>query len=137
VRLNSSLMGLSRERTGQMFDKIVEFSGIGDFIDEPLRAYSAGMTLRLAFAVAVHCDPEILLVDEVLVVGDQEFQAKCMNKIKEFRRQGKTLLCVSHAPTMIKTFCDSALWLDHGKLVMAGKAADVLEAYAASYQQPV
>jgi ABC-type polysaccharide/polyol phosphate transport system ATPase subunit len=131
VYLNASLMGLSRKRTNEVFDEIIDFSGVSDFISEPLRTYSSGMIVRLAFSVAVHCDPEILLVDEVLVVGDQAFQAKCREKIASFRQQGKTLLCVSHAPAMVLSLCDRALWLDHGELIMAGRAAEVLDAYGA------
>lgn len=131
VRLNASLMGLSRRRTAEVFEDIVEFSGVRDFIDEPIRAYSAGMVLRLAFSVAIHCEPEILLIDEVLVVGDQAFQAKCMEKIREFRGQGKTLLCVSHSPQMVRTFCDRAIWLEHGRVIRIGAAAEVLDAYHA------
>jgi ABC-type polysaccharide/polyol phosphate transport system ATPase subunit len=131
VSLNASLMGLSRRQTMNVFDAIVDFSGVESFINEPLRAYSSGMKLRLAFAVAIHCDPDILLTDEVLVVGDQAFQAKCMDKIHEFRRRGKTLLCVSHSSGMVRRFCDRGIWLDHGRIVMTGTAADVLEAYSA------
>jgi ABC-type polysaccharide/polyol phosphate transport system ATPase subunit len=129
VRLNAALMGLSRQRTREVFEDVVEFSGVREFIDEPIRAYSAGMVLRLAFAVAIHCDPEILLIDEVLVVGDQAFQAKCMERIREFRRQGKTLLCVSHSAEMVRAFCDRGIWLEHGKVVRIGPAAEVLDAY--------
>jgi ABC-type polysaccharide/polyol phosphate transport system ATPase subunit len=129
VRLNAALMGLSRKRTAEVYNDIVEFSGVRDFIDAPIRAYSAGMVLRLAFSVAIHCEPEILLIDEVLVVGDQAFQAKCMERIREFRRQGKTLLCVSHSPEMVRTFCDRAIWIDHGQVVRIGPAAEILEAY--------
>jgi ABC-type polysaccharide/polyol phosphate transport system ATPase subunit len=96
VRLNAALLGLSRRQTAEAFERIVEFSGIREFIDEPLRTYSTGMTMRLAFSVAINRDPEILLVDEVLAVGDAAFQAKCIDKIHEFRNAGKTLLCVSH-----------------------------------------
>jgi ABC-type polysaccharide/polyol phosphate transport system ATPase subunit len=131
VRLNASLMGLSRRQTTEVFDAIIDFSGVEDFINEPLRAYSAGMKLRLAFAVAIHCDPDILLTDEVLVVGDQAFQAKCMDKINDFRRRGKTLLCVSHSTEMVRKFCDRGIWLDHGQIVMTGTATDVLKAYCA------
>jgi ABC-type polysaccharide/polyol phosphate transport system ATPase subunit len=131
VRLNASLLGLSRQRTREAFDEIVAFSGVADFIHEPIRAYSAGMILRLAFSVAVHCNPEILLIDEVLVVGDAAFQAKCMEKIAEFRRQGRTLICVSHSAAMVLELCDRALWLERGRLVMSGKARDVQAAYAA------
>ena len=129
IRLNASLLGLSRRRVSQIFDEIVEFSGIGDFVDEPLRTYSSGMQMRLAFSVAVHLDPEVLLVDEVLAVGDAAFQQKCFDKILEFRKAGKTLLCVSHAAGMVQQFCDRALWLDHGELVMDGKLDEVFDAY--------
>jgi ABC-type polysaccharide/polyol phosphate transport system ATPase subunit len=130
VRLNAALLGLTRARTADVFDQIVEFSGISDFIDEPLRTYSTGMVMRLAFAVAVHMDPEILLIDEVLAVGDQNFQGKCFEKIREFRRTGKTLLCVSHAAGMVRELCDRAIWLDHGELVMSGSIRDVLDSYS-------
>jgi ABC-type polysaccharide/polyol phosphate transport system ATPase subunit len=129
VRLNAALLGLSRKRTADAFEQIVEFSGIRDFIDEPLRTYSTGMVMRLAFSVAINRDPDILLVDEVLAVGDAAFQAKCIDKIREFRRAGKTLLCVSHT-TMIGQLCDRAIWLDHGELILSGPVPDVLEAYA-------
>jgi lipopolysaccharide transport system ATP-binding protein len=130
VRLNSALLGLSRQRAKEAFDPIVEFSGIGEFIDQPLRTYSTGMVMRLAFAVAVHTDPQVLLIDEVLAVGDAAFQAKCFEKIHEFRNSGKTLLCVSHSSTAIQRLCDRALWLDHGELIMSGSVGDVSAAYA-------
>lgn len=129
VRLNAALLGLSRKQTDEAYERIVEFSGIRDFIDEPLRTFSTGMTMRLAFAVAINRDPEILLVDEILAVGDTAFQAKCIDKIREFRNAGKTLLCVSHT-TMIRQLCDRAIWLDHGELILSGTVDDVLEAYA-------
>ncbi len=130
IRLNAALMGMSRRRTSELYAAIVEFAGIGDFIEEPLRTYSSGMMLRLAFAVAVHCDPEILLIDEVLIVGDQAFQAKCLDKIHSLRSEGRTLLCVSHSPALVEALCDRAIWLDAGRVVMTGRAADVLRAYA-------
>jgi lipopolysaccharide transport system ATP-binding protein len=130
VTLNASLLGLSRKRTAQLFDQIVEFSGIGhDFIDEPLRTYSTGMVMRLAFSVAINMDPDVLLVDEVLAVGDADFQQKCFQKIREFRHSGKSLLCVSHATGMVQELCDKAIWLDHGEIVMSGAISDVMEAY--------
>jgi len=129
VRLNAALLGLSRRRTAALFDAIVEFSGIGDFIDEPLRTYSTGMIMRLAFAVAVHVDPDIMLIDEVLAVGDQAFQAKCFDKILELRAKGKTLLCVSHAAGMVQQLCDRAIWLDCGELIMSGCVDEVAAAY--------
>jgi ABC-type polysaccharide/polyol phosphate transport system ATPase subunit len=130
VRLNAALIGLTRKRTNEVFEQIADFAGIGEFMAEPLRTYSTGMVMRLAFAVAVHVEPEILLVDEVLAVGDQAFQAKCIDKIREFRRAGKTLLCVSHAAGMVQQLCDRAIWLDHGELIMSGSVFDVTEAYA-------
>ncbi|MCG3776308.1 MAG: Teichoic acids export ATP-binding protein TagH [Nitrospira sp.] len=129
VRVNASLIGLSRRRTAELFDQIVDFAGIEDFIGEPLRTYSTGMIMRLAFSVAINMDPEILLIDEVLAVGDQAFQAKCFERIYRFRQAGKTLLCVSHATAMVQELCDRAIWLDHGELVMSGPIRDVIEAY--------
>ena len=130
VKLNAALLGLTRKRTGELFDQIIEFSGIAqEFIDEPLRTYSTGMAMRLAFSVAINMDPDVLLVDEVLAVGDSAFQEKCTQKIHEFRNSGKSLLCVSHAPGMVQQLCDHAIWLDHGELVMTGGITEVLEAY--------
>jgi ABC-type polysaccharide/polyol phosphate transport system ATPase subunit len=129
IRVNASLMGLSRRRTEEMFDQIVEFAGIGDFIGETLRTYSTGMIMRLAFSVAINMDPQILLIDEVLAVGDQAFQAKCFKRIHEFRHAGKTLLCVSHAAGMVQELCDRAIWLDRGELMMSGPIRDVIAAY--------
>ncbi|HEY7391306.1 MAG TPA: ABC transporter ATP-binding protein [Bryobacteraceae bacterium] len=129
VRLNASLLGLSRNQTKAAFDSIVDFSGIADFIDEPLRTYSSGMMMRLAFAVAVNVDPDILLIDEVLAVGDAAFQAKCFERIREFRRAGRALVCVSHGAAMIRELCDRAIWLDHGELMMEGTVDKVLQAY--------
>lgn len=129
ISLNAALLGLTGRRTRELYNDIVSFAGVGDFIDEPLRTYSSGMVMRLAFSVAVHLDPEILLIDEVLVVGDQEFQAKCFAKLRELRQRGKTLLCVSHAFDIVQKLCDRALWLDHGELIMNGSCAQVLADY--------
>jgi ABC-type polysaccharide/polyol phosphate transport system ATPase subunit len=130
VRLNAALLGLTRKQTNAVFEEIVEFSGVRDFINEPLRTYSTGMVMRLAFSVAIHTAPEVLLIDEVLAVGDAAFQAKCFEKLHEFRNAGKTLLCVSHATSIIQQLCDRALWLDHGELILSGSVADVSAAYA-------
>jgi ABC-type polysaccharide/polyol phosphate transport system ATPase subunit len=130
VRLNASLLGLTRRQMEASFDSIVEFSGIGDFIDDPLRTYSSGMVMRLAFSVAVNVDPDILLIDEVLAVGDASFQDKCFDRIRDFRRAGKALVCVSHGSSLIQELCDHAIWLDHGELVMEGGIKKVLDAYA-------
>ncbi len=129
LQLNAALLGLTGRQTAQAFDHMVEFSGIGQFIDQPLRTYSSGMIMRLAFSIAVHVQPDILIIDEVLSVGDEAFQVKCMDKILEFKRQGKTLLFVSHSAPAVQGLCERALWLDHGELVMDGQAAEVLAAY--------
>ena len=130
VRLNALLLGLTRKQTRDLFDEIVDFAEIGDFISEPLRTYSSGMIMRLAFSVAINVDPEILLIDEVLAVGDAAFQQKCFERVHQFRRSGKTLLCVSHASGMVQKLCDRALWLDHGSVLMTGPIQEVTEAYA-------
>jgi len=129
VYMNAALLGLSAQRTTEDFNSIVEFSGVGQFIDEPLRTYSSGMCVRLAFAIAVHVEPDILIIDEVLSVGDQAFQAKCSRKILEFKQQGKTLVFVSHSGDTVQSLCERALWLDHGELVMDGEAGEVIAAY--------
>ena len=130
IMLNASLLGLSRKRTEACFDEIVEFSGVGDFIEDPIRTYSSGMTMRLAFAVAVNVDPDILIIDEVLAVGDQAFQNKCFERIGRFKEEGRTLLFVSHSPLLVRQFCDRTLWLDNGQAVLVGTPDDVLNAYA-------
>ena len=129
VYLNAALLGLNREETRVAFDAILDFAGIGEFIEEPLRTYSSGMMMRLAFAVAVNVDPDILLIDEVLAVGDAAFQEKCYEKIREFRKRGKALVCVSHGNAMLTELCDRAVWLDHGELLGSGPVAEVLENY--------
>jgi ABC-type polysaccharide/polyol phosphate transport system ATPase subunit len=129
LRLNASLLGLSRRRTEEVAGAIADFADIGDFLREPLRTYSTGMLMRLAFAIAVHVDPDILIVDEVLAVGDQAFQAKCFERIRQFKSEGKTLLFVSHATQLVREICSRGLWLEHGQVVMDGGSAEVLEAY--------
>ncbi len=129
IWLNASLLGLTRRRTTEVFDSIVDFAGIADFIAEPLRTYSSGMMMRLAFSVAVHMDPDIFIVDELLAVGDFAFQAKCQAKILEFKRAGKTLIAVSHDFAGVQELCERAIWLDHGTVVREGPLADVVAAY--------
>ena len=129
VHLNASLLGLSRKRTDEIFDEMVDFSGVGDFIHEPLRTYSSGMIMRLAFSVAVNVDPDILILDEVIAVGDQAFQEKCKDKIHDFRRRGKTMLSVSHAAATLHALCGRAIWLEQGQVAMDGPLDDVLEEY--------
>ncbi|MBL8234850.1 MAG: ABC transporter ATP-binding protein [Bryobacterales bacterium] len=129
VLLNASLLGLSRTKTLDKLDEIIEFSGVRDFIEEPLRTYSSGMIMRLAFSVAINVDPAFLIIDEVLAVGDASFQQKCHEKIMEFKRAGRGLLCVSHAGKTIQQLCDRALWLERGELVMDGNTDEVVAAY--------
>jgi ABC-type polysaccharide/polyol phosphate transport system ATPase subunit len=129
VFLNASLIGMTARRTRELFDTIVDFSGMGDFIDEPLRTYSSGMVMRLAFSVAVHLDPDILIVDEVLAVGDHAFQLKCQERIRQFKRDHKTLLFVSHAAASVEGLCERAIWLDRGEIMMEGTLDEVVEAY--------
>jgi len=129
VWINAALLGLNRAQVRARFDEIVDFSGIADFIDEPLRTYSTGMTMRLAFSVAVNVDPDILIIDEVLGVGDQTFFAKCLDRIMQFRREGKTILCVSHSLKTLADLCSRAIWLEHGRLVQTGPIKQLIEAY--------
>ncbi len=137
LRLNASLFGLSRRRTEDLFDQIVEFSGVGEFIEQPLRTYSAGMIVRLAFAVAINVDPDILVVDEAMAVGDQAFHAKCFDRMLAFRRAGKTMLCVSHSPETLRQMCNHAIWLDHGQVIIQGEIEEVLAAYQGRTVGPV
>jgi ABC-type polysaccharide/polyol phosphate transport system ATPase subunit len=136
VMLNASLLGISWKRAREIYGDIVEFAAIGDFIDKPLRTYSSGMVMRLAFAVAVNVDPDILILDEVIAVGDQAFQAKCREKIYEFKEAGKTMLSVSHAAATLHDLCERAIWLDHGQVVMDGPLDDVLAEYQGQAKAP-
>lgn len=130
LRLNASLLGMTRREAGLLHDQIIEFSELRDFIREPLRTYSSGMILRLGFSIAVSRNPQILLVDEILAVGDQRFQGKCMERIRELKRRGTTIVFVSHARAAVEALCERALWLDHGRLMLDGPVGEVLDAYA-------
>jgi energy-coupling factor transporter ATP-binding protein EcfA2 len=129
VFLNGSILGMSKKDLERKFDEIVDFAGIEPFIDQPVKNYSSGMYMRLGFSVAINVDPDILLVDEVLAVGDAAFQDKCMEKFVEFRRAGKTVVIVSHAMGSMRTLCDQAAWLDHGNLVEIGRADHIVDRY--------
>lgn len=120
VYLNAAILGMSKEQIEQKFDEIVAFSEIGDFIDTEVKFYSSGMYLRLAFAVAVHTDPEIFLVDEILAVGDEPFQKKCINKIRELCAEGKTLVVVSHDLDLVSKICDRGVLLEKGQVRFDG-----------------
>jgi ABC-type polysaccharide/polyol phosphate transport system ATPase subunit len=132
VVLNASLLGLTRKETYEQFEHIVEFSGLSKFIDEPLRTYSSGMVLRLAFSVAVRVDPDILVIDEILAVGDIDFQEKCVAEIMRLKNSGKTLVYVAHDIKLLRKLCEQALWLEHGEVRMFGPSAEVLDAYEAA-----
>ena len=119
---------MGRKEIAKRFDEIVDFADLGQFIDNPVKTYSSGMYVRLAFAVAINVDPELLLIDEILAVGDVTFQQKCMEKFVDFRQQGRTLVLVTHDATTVRNFCDRAIWLDHGSIRMAGDPADVVDA---------
>lgn len=120
VYLNAAILGLSRDEVDRQFDAIHEFSGIGEFIDTQVKFYSSGMFVRLAFAVAVHTDPDVLLVDEVLAVGDEAFQRKCMERIAQFRAEGRTIVLVSHSASQVQELCDRAVVLKSGEIVFDG-----------------
>ncbi len=126
VFLNASLLGLTKGETRSVFDEILEFSGVEDFIDTAVKFYSSGMYVRLAFAVAVHVDPDLLLVDEVLAVGDEEFQRKCELKMKKFQQEGRTIVFVSHASNQVAELCDRVVVMDHGRLAFDGETEEGL-----------
>lgn len=129
VYINGIMLGLTKREIAKRFDEIVEFAELKDFIDAPVKTYSSGMYMRLGFAVAIHVDPDILLVDEVLAVGDEGFAHKCLDKFAEFRRRGKTILLVTHGLGVVERFCDEALWLDHGRVQATGDPHRVIGAY--------
>ncbi|MSR98223.1 ABC transporter ATP-binding protein [Arthrobacter sp. BL-252-APC-1A] len=126
VYLNGAILGMTEDEINEKFDSIVEFSEIGQFIDTEVKFYSSGMYLRLAFSVAVHTDPEVFLVDEILAVGDEPFQKKCIDKIKELGGEGKTLVVVSHDLDLVSRICERGVLLEHGKIVMDGPVDDVV-----------
>ncbi len=133
IYLNGSILGMARHEVDAKFDSIVDFSDLDPtFIDQPVKNYSSGMYVRLGFSVATHVDPDILLVDEVLAVGDIAFQAKCTERFTQLRNEGKTVVVVSHALEQMRTFCDEAVWLDHGTVQAVGEADDVISSYADS-----
>lgn len=126
VYLNGAILGMNERQIDEMFDSIVEFAEIGDFIDTEVKFYSSGMYLKLAFSIAVHTDPEVFLIDEILAVGDEPFQRKCIAKIKELAAKGKTLFVVSHDLDLVSTVCERGVLLEHGELKMDGPVRDVV-----------
>jgi ABC-type polysaccharide/polyol phosphate transport system ATPase subunit len=129
VFINGVMLGLSRREIAKRFDEIVEFAEMEDFIDAPVKTYSSGMYMRLGFAVAINVDPDVLLVDEVLAVGDEGFSLKCLDKFSEFKRRGKTILLVTHGLSMVERFCDEALWINSGKKRLVGDPKRVVQMY--------
>jgi ABC-type polysaccharide/polyol phosphate transport system ATPase subunit len=129
VFLNAAILGMSRRDIAARFDEIVEFSGLEAFIDSPVKTYSTGMYVRLAFAVAINVDPQLLIIDEILAVGDVTFQQKCMEKFVDFRNEGRTIVLVTHAMSSVKDMCDRAIWLTHGIISGEGDPAELVEAY--------
>ena len=129
VYLNASILGLSRKETDRHFEDIVAFAELEDFIDSQVKHYSSGMFVRLGFAVAVHVDPEILLIDEVLAVGDEAFQRKCIRRVRDLQRQGRTIVFVTHAVQQVHQICDGAVMLDHGRIRALGEVSAVIKEY--------
>lgn len=129
VFLNAAILGMSRRDIAGRFDEIVDFSGLEGFIDSPVKTYSTGMYVRLAFAVAINVDPQLLIIDEILAVGDVTFQQKCMEKFVDFRNEGRTIVLVTHAMNSVKDMCDRAIWLEHGILAAEGDPSELVDAY--------
>ena len=135
VFINGIMLGLTKRQIHERFDDIVDFAELREFIDAPVKTYSSGMYMRLGFAVAIHVDPDVLLVDEVLAVGDEGFTHKCLDKFAEFRRRGKTVLLVTHSLGLVETLCDEAIWLDAGRLQGQGDPKRVVGAYLTAVEQ--
>ena len=129
IFLNGSILGMSKKEITRKYDEIVDFSGVEQFIDQPVKNYSSGMYVRLGFAIAINVDPDILVVDEVLAVGDAEFQEKCFQKFRDFRREGRTVIMVTHSMDAVEQMCDQAAWINHGELMAVGEAGATIQAY--------
>lgn len=129
IYFNASIFGLTKKEIDKRLEQIIEFSELEKFIDNPVRTYSSGMFMRLAFAVAINVDAEIFLVDEILSVGDQHFQEKCLNKLKELRNEGKTMVFVTHSLDSVRELCNRAVWLHNGEIKIDGKPEEVIEEY--------
>src|SRR5213595_1340164 len=135
VFINGIMLGLSKRDVEQRFDEIVDFAELREFIDAPVKTYSSGMYMRLGFAVAIHVDPDVLLVDEVLAVGDEGFTHKCLDKFAEFKRRNKTILLVTHSLGMVERFCDEALWLDAGRIKGSGDPKRIVGMYVTDVEK--
>ena len=135
IYLNGSILGMTQREINLSMDEIIEFAGIGDFIDSPVKIYSSGMAVRLGFAVAVKMDPEILIVDEVIGVGDEDFQRRCNDYMRDLRRRGTTIVLVTHSMGLVDDLCDEAIWLDHGTVHASGRSSTVVRDYLAGVNQ--
>lgn len=129
IILNGAIMGLSKAEITRHLEAIIDFADLGTFIDSPVKTYSAGMYMRLGFAIAIHVDAELLIIDEILAVGDAAFQRKCEERLQQLQKDGTALLIVSHTLGLLETLCDRVLWLDHGRVMAEGVPADVLPLY--------
>jgi lipopolysaccharide transport system ATP-binding protein len=136
LKINGLVLGLSPRQIESLSDAIIEFAEMRDFIDVPVRAYSSGMYMRLAYAVAASVDPDVLLLDEILSVGDEAFAAKCLARMNEFKERNKTIVLVTHDPTLLLAWCENAIWMDRGSLRMQGPAAQVIDAYHRDLHSP-
>ena len=134
IYLNGSILGMSKASIDARFDEIVEFSGVERFLDQPVKNYSSGMYVRLGFSIAIHVDPDVLVVDEVLSVGDEEFQRRSFEKFRELKQHGKTIILVTHAMPVVRDLCDSASWLHQGELKHSGPTDSVVDAYLKSVE---
>lgn len=132
IKLNATLLGLRRAEVNKRLDKIIEFSELGEFIDEPIRVYSSGMLAKLGFSVISQVDPDVLIIDEVLAVGDIAFQRKCIETINEFRKRGVTILFVSHSMNDVMKICDKVVWVENHRLKAIGEASSIVDEYVAS-----
>ncbi len=135
IYLNAAIMGLKRRQIDEVIDSIIDFADIGDFVDAPVKVLSSGMYVRLGFAVSVHVNADVLLLDEVISVGDEEFQRKCLERLAKLKAAGTTIVLVSHAQALITEHCNSAAWVDHGRLRAVGPASEVSKAYINSVDQ--
>jgi lipopolysaccharide transport system ATP-binding protein len=134
IFLNGSILGMSKKEIKSKLDEIVDFSGVEQFIDQPVKNYSSGMYVRLGFAIAINVNPDILVVDEVLAVGDAEFQERCFQKFRDLKHEGKTVILVSHSLDMVQSMCDRVAWLSRGNLMQVGKSAPTIKAYRKSIE---
>ena len=135
IYLNGSILGMSRKEIDSKFDEIVEFSGVERFLDQPVKNYSSGMYVRLGFSIAINVNPDILVVDEVLSVGDEEFQRRSFQKFRELKKQGKTIILVTHAMAVVRDLCESVTWLSHGALQQSGPTERVVDSYLKSIDE--